>query len=349
MKPKHRFRLLRGGRKAVPNEGPHTEPKPAPLVIQQPTTDAIQLAPLLEDAKKFAASSLAASTLKVYRRGWAAFKAWCALQEVSPLPSSPEAVVAYMTHLANAGKRPATIDKALSCISQANKAAGYESIWTIVVMRVRRGIRNKLGVAQVEKSPITGLELTKMLETTSGETLIGIRDRALLSVGLASACRRSELVALNIDDLEWSAKGVVLNIRRGKTDQEGRGRKVAIPKGTGATDPVTELRRWLDAAKLTEGAVFRSVHEEYIQPVGRRLSGNDVARIIKRAMVRCRCGDPTKFAGHSLRSGFVTAAARAGKSQLDVMRQTGHKTTAMLARYYREADPFANNAGSGIL
>lgn len=175
----------------------------------------------------------------------------------------------------------------------------------------------------------------------------GARDRALLVVGFAGAFRRSELVGLNVEDLRFEPDGLVVTIRASKTDQERAGVDLGLPFGSDpATCPVRSVRAWLALAGVGEGPVFRSVSRH--GNVGGRLSGRDVARIIKRSVTRVGL-DPAMFAGHSLRAGLATSAARAGKSDGAIARQGRWASHAMVHVYVRAGRLLdGDNAASGI-
>jgi integrase len=180
------------------------------------------------------------------------------------------------------------------------------------------------------------------------DDLIGLRDRAVLSAGLAGGFRRSELVSLDVPDLAFQVEGLVVTIFKSKTDQEGQGRKVALPYGANpATCPVRTLRAWLDAAGIIEGPVFRAVNKAGRVAID-RLSDRTVATIVKASALRAGL-DPATVSGHSLRAGLATAAAKAGKSERAIMKATGHKTEKMVRRYIRDASLFDDdNAAAGI-
>jgi integrase len=176
--------------------------------------------------------------------------------------------------------------------------------------------------------------------------LIGIRDRALLTLGFAGAFRRSELIALDVADLTFTPEGMEVLIRRSKTDQEAHGRKLGIPCGAHPeTCPVRCTRAWLELSGIGEGAVFREVTRH--GRLGNRLCGRSIAKIIKRRVEQAGL-DPAKFSGHSLRAGLVTAAARARKSIESIQKQTGHRSVAMVMRYVRDAGLFDDNASAGL-
>jgi integrase len=181
-----------------------------------------------------------------------------------------------------------------------------------------------------------------------GQSLRDLRDRAILLLGFAGAFRRSELVALDVADLEWTPEGVLITIRRSKTDQDGLGRKVAIPRGEVAC-PVAALRAWLDAAGVADGAVFVRIWNKRSQRVtSQRLAPRNVAAIVKAGVARLGL-DPSTFGGHSLRSGLVTTAVKRGVNLVKICDQTGHRSLEMLRVYSRDAELFAGNAAAGLL
>jgi integrase len=173
-------------------------------------------------------------------------------------------------------------------------------------------------------------------------TRVGLRDRALLLLGFAGAFRRSELVGLDVADLEFARAGVIVTLRKSKTDQEGRSRRLGIPFGSSEqTCPVRSVQAWLEAARISEGPVFRSL-DRFQQVQGARLSDKAVALIIKRRAKAVGL-DPARYAGHSLRAGLATSAAAAGASERVIMSQTGHRSADMVRRYIRDGSLFTSN------
>jgi integrase len=186
-----------------------------------------------------------------------------------------------------------------------------------------------------------------MVLVLSGDTAIGARDRALLLLGFAGAFRRSELVALDIDDVQITREGMIVTIRRSKTDQEGAGQKVGIPRGRHpGTCPVKALAAWLGLAGIEAGAIFRPITRHGLIQPG-RLTDRSVARIVQRTAEAAGL-DPSQFAGHSLRAGLATSAAMAGAEERDIMRQTRHKSVVVARRYIRDGSLFRNNAAGTV-
>jgi integrase len=291
-------------------------------------------------------------TLRGYRSDWAHFTDWCQQHSRVSLPAAPETVALYIADCSEGpnARSIATLQRRITSISQAHAAAGYPEspTKTALVRSVWQGIRRERGVArQRGKAPALTADLIRMVHGLP-KTLMGTRDRALLLVGFAGAFRRSELVGLDVSDVEWRAEqGVVLTIRRSKTDQEGRGQKVGIPYGLmEETCPVRALEAWLREAGITEGPLLRAI-DRHGNISGSRMADRSVARVVQRSIARTG-KDSASFAGHSLRSGLATSAAIAGKSMNAIMGQTRHRSEAMVRVYIKEGSLFRDNAAQGI-
>lgn len=305
------------------------------------------LQPVAERARQYAARARAPSTLRAYERQWRAFEAWCAEHGVRSMPALPAAVALYLTERADSGWSVATLAQALVAISRRHDAAGEPSPRVDPGLRdVWKGIKNTKGVApQREASPLGPDELRRMIG--AGRGVAAVRDRALMLLGFAGARRRIELVNLNAEDVRDDPDGLIITIRRSKTDQEGAGFEVPIPFGSDRVScPVRGLKDWLQVSGIDSGAIFRSIRRGD-RLTSKRLTGRDVARIIQRAAKRAGI-KRENLSGHSLRSGFVTTAHKAGKSIAAIQKQTGHKTIGMVVRYVRKAGLFDSCAAAGI-
>ena len=303
---------------------------------------------LVGQARSYAAASRSEATRRAYRRDFAAFVAWCDEGGLQALRATPDTVALYLTARAQKGAMVSSIERALVAISQAHKAAGLPSPRSSdVVAAVIKGIRRTLGVAPKQVAPVVVGELRAMLDSLPGD-LRGARDRAMLLLGFAGAFRRSELVALDVQDLAFTDDGIEVTLRRSKTDQEGEGRKVGIPFGSSPkTCPVRAVKAWMVMAGVEAGPLFRVITRGGRLESG-RASDQAVARAVKRAARRVGI-DPATVSGHSLRAGLATSAAKAGKSERAIMAQTGHRSAAMVRRYIRDADLFSENAAAGLL
>jgi integrase len=178
------------------------------------------------------------------------------------------------------------------------------------------------------------------------DTTVGARDAALLTIGFAGAMRRSELVALNVNDIAHVPAGIQISIKRSKTDQSGYGHVIAIPSGRTRFCPIKYLRAWTDQVGHQEGAVFRSCSKGG-RITKNRLAPEAVAAVVKKHVTRIGL-NPADYSGHSLRAGYVTSAVQAGASEHSIRRQTGHASSAMLERYVRLANLFEDNP-TGLL
>jgi integrase len=309
-------------------------------------TQEIVLGQLADRAREYAEAARSANTSRAYESDLRAFCSWCKDRELTCLPASPETVSLFATWCADRFK-PATIERRLASIAVAHSTAGYESPTSHGVVRaVLRGIRRSKGTAQVRKRALLVDDLRELVLCVA-PGLKGTRDRALLLVGFASALRRSELVGLDAQDVRFEREGVILTIRKSKTDQEQHGAEVAVLYGSDPkTCPVRALQAWLDESGITEGPLFRGMDRHHnIRKT--RLTERIVAAIVKHHAERAGF-DPALYGGHSLRSGFATSAARAGKSEASIMRQTRHKSVTVARRYIREGTRWDDHAGAGI-
>jgi integrase len=282
-------------------------------------------------------------TVAAYASDWRLFSAWCFEHDLQRLPATVTTIALYVADQAGRGLKPASIDRRLVAINREHKVAGFPPPGLDPVVReVLAGVRRSQGSAQRQVAAVLTDDLKSMLATTP-ETLRGVRNRAILLLGFAGAFRRTELVGLNVGDLDFQRNGLVVTLRRTKTDQEARGRSVGIPFGsTEETCPVRAVQRWLEAAEISRGAVFRSV-DRHDNLSHERLSDRSIARLVKEHAELIGL-DPSRYAGHSLRAGLATSAADGGASDRAIMRQTGHRSTTMVNRYVREGRLFRDNA-----
>lgn len=324
--------------------------EPSPLVLRLgPEAQAQVTAQELEQAAERLRSSRSSNTRRAYASAWQAFEAWCIERGAQPLPASGSTVSLYLSHLASLGRKPSTIDVVLAAIAKAHETGGHPSPrHEPIVREMRSGIRRQLGVRPREAKALERPELLAVLGGIDGGEIIDLRDRALLLVGWCSALRRSSLVALDVDHLEWRDEGLVLRVGREKQDQEGQGREIPIPFSRRSDRcPVRALQAWLEEAGITAGPVFCSVSRW--GHLGARLDAGDVARIIKRRAEDVGADGVELLSGHSLRAGFATTAIKAGRPTALVMKQTGHKSAAVFERYVRTAELFDAPAGAGLL
>jgi len=268
------------------------------------------------------------STLRLYER-------FCT--ENGLTPSEVGSVLVFCEHLAAQGRKYATIERHLAALRVRYGLADER------LRLYLRGLRRTLGSAQSKKAPLTPTQLG-LIRWDSGRK--GLRDKALILVGFFGALRRSELVGLNIEDVEFTPEGAILTLRKSKTDQEGRGREVAIGYAKRADlCPVRGLQTYMATLGRNTGPLFVSMRKsQYTQS---RLSTDAVARIVKDYADRIGL-DPRQFSGLSLRAGFVTTAALMGATENEIALQTGHKSPTAVWRYIRRASLFERNAMTRI-
>jgi site-specific recombinase XerD len=285
--------------------------------------------------------SISENTRTAYESDLRHFAAWG-----GSLPASSAMVASYVA--AHAGLLAvATITRRVATLSKAHQVmAGENPCQSALVKATIRGLRRKIGTAQKQAKPLLKEELLATLDSM-GDSMKDVRDRALLLLGFAGGFRRSEVVGLDVADIEHVRQGIIITLRHSKTDQEGAGRKIGIPHGRTCHCPVTALTVWLNRAGITQGAIFCPVTRYgHLQPV--RLSGDAVSEVIRERIAAAGI-DPNGYSGHSLRAGFATSAAQAGASTLKIRAQTGHASDAMLSRYIRDGELFVGNAAGVVL
>lgn len=300
--------------------------------------------PLQEDAsavssvRHYLNHALAGNTQKAYKADLKHYHSWG-----GTIPASPEMIARYLS------AHPeilsiATLQRRLVAIGKIHVMQDYpDPTKNDLVKMTMRGIRRVHGKPQAQVSPILKEDLIVMLSHCP-DTLKGHRDRALLMLGFCGALRRSELVAVKAEDIEFTAQGIILTLPRSKTDQTGQGRKIGIPKGRGRICPVMAVNDWLAHLSVAHGPVFRSITKGGVLSEG-SLSDRAVADIIKSYAEKAGL-NPQRYSGHSLRSGLCTSAAQHGVSSWKIRAQTGHKSDSMLSRYIRDGDLFTDNAAS---
>lgn len=296
---------------------------------------------LHDEALAFASASKSKGTLATYLNGWKDFETFCQTHHVASLPAIPATVVAYLTHLARE-QRPSTIQVKLSAIEHYHIIAHLDVPTNgPEVAAVMAGIRRTLGMAVVKKAPVM-LDDLRLMVAAIPDSLAGIRDRAIILVGFAGAFRRSELADLDLRDIEVGRQ-LKLRLRRSKTDQRGEGTVKVIPALEDRTVcALTALKAWLEQSAIEDGPVFRPI-DKWGKVGRKRLSGKAIAQVVKTAVTRIGL-DADLFAGHSLRSGFITEAAIGGAEQWEIMEQSKHISEKTMRAYIQDAGVGATEA-----
>ncbi|API61277.1 integrase (plasmid) [Tardibacter chloracetimidivorans] len=332
-----------------------------PVTVPQPALPDILRAEV-DRAADYAKASRSAATQRAYASDWDIFTAWCDVRGMESLPATPAAVATFLASEADSGLKVPTIGRRLAAIGYHHRQAGFdppqEMAGASAIKEVLAGIRREVGTRPERKAPADADALRDMIRTIEGDDLRAVRDRAMLAIGMAAALRRSELAGLLIDDVELPPEGLRLLIGRSKTDQSGEGAVIAIPEGR-RIRPKALLLAWIDAAMEAARNLNNPLITFESGPLFRRLTrGGELTadpvsdRAVARLVQRCAAAagfDPTDYAGHSLRSGFLTEAARQGASIFKMRDVSRHKSVQVLADYVRDFEMFRDHAGEKFL
>jgi len=297
----------------------------------------------LQRAERYAAGALAPSTRRAYERDWLTFASWCAQRGLVAIPAAPATVAAFLAAEADRGFRAVTVGRRAAAIAAAHRAQDHPNPCDSgAVAAVMSGIRREHGIRPLRKAAPLELDpLERLTAPIDTATHAGRRDRALLLLGFAAALRRSELVALDVEDLDFdAARGVRITIRASKTDQQRAGAAVAVPYARAGNTmcAVRALQTWLTAAGIHRDPVFRRMRRGDTL-TEQRLTDQSIALIVKRRAQTA--GLPTALlSGHSLRAGYATAAASAGIEERKIANVIRHKNLPVLRGYIRAATAF---------
>jgi site-specific recombinase XerD len=279
-------------------------------------------------------NSKSANTLRAYQSDYNDFLEFCSKNGFQSMPTQPKILALYITHLSSYSKY-STLKRRLASISVIHKAKGhYIDTKHPIIMENLMGIKRTNGSNQKGKKPllINDLKLIiKAIDQSKEKDNRKIRDKAIMLIGFSGGFRRSELVDIEYDDIEFVLEGVKIFVKRSKTDQSGEGMTKAIPYFDNKDFcPVIALKNWIEIIELKNGKIFN-------------ISDKNVALLIKKYASYAGL-ESHKYAGHSLRSGFATSTAESGAEERSIMAMTGHKSTEMVRRYIKEANLFKNNA-----
>jgi len=295
-------------------------------------------------------SSKSKNTLRAYKSDFRDFGSFCAKYGLESLPTEPKVVSIYLTHLSKNSKM-STLKRRLVSISMVHRLKGhYLDTKHPVIIENLMGIKRAKGSLQKGKKPILINHLKSIINIIDQQEISEIkksRDKAIILVGFAGGFRRTELISIDHEDLEYVSEGLKITIKRSKTDQFGEGMVKGLPYfSNDIYCPVINLKKWLELSKIKSGAIFRRFAKGSIL-TNNRLTDQSVVLIIKNYLNLAGI-ENNNYSGHSLRSGFATVAAESGADERSIMAMTGHKTTQMVRRYIREANIFKNNALSKI-
>ena len=279
-------------------------------------------------------NSKSENTIRAYQSDYNDFSLFCSKNGFQSMPTKPKILALYITHLSSYSKY-STLKRRLASISILHKTKGhYIDIKHPIIMENLMGIKRTNGSNQKSKKPLLINDLKVLIQAihqSKEKDLKKTRDKALVLIGFSGGFRRSELVNIEYEDIEFVSEGVKIFVKRSKTDQSGEGMTKAVPYFDNKDFcPVKSLKNWIEVSALKKGKIFN-------------ISDKSVALIIKKYANYAGL-DSHRYAGHSLRSGFATSTAESGAEERNIMAMTGHKSTEMVRRYIKEANLFKNNA-----
>jgi len=292
-------------------------------------------------------SSKANNTVRAYKSDFNDFGLFCAQNGFKSLPSEPKIVSLYLTHLSTRDIKMSTLKRRLVSIGVIHKLKGHylDTKHPIIIENIM-GIKRRKGSIQKGKKPLL-INSLKMIINAIDEynklDIVKLRDRSIILMGFSGGFRRSEIVSLDYDDLDFVSEGLKINLKRSKTDQFGEGSVKGLPSFDNTKYcPVLSLKNWIKVSNINSGPLFRRFSKSS-KLLENRLSDQTIALLIKKYLKLAGI-ENKNFSGHSLRSGFATSAAESGAEERSIMAMTGHKSTEMVRRYIKDANLFKNNA-----
>jgi len=292
-------------------------------------------------------SSKSINTIRAYKSDFKDFCLFCAKHSFKALPTEPKIIALYLTYLSSKDAKMSTLKRRLVSISMMHKLKGhYLDNKHPVIIENLMGIKRTKGSIQRGKKPILINHLKAIINVINEEKIEEIkkiRDKTIILVGFGGGFRRTELISIDHEDLEFVTEGVKITIKRSKTDQFGEGMTKGLPYFANETYcPVSHLKKWIEISNIKDGAIFRRFVKGSLL-TSSRLTDQSVVLLIKRYLELAGI-ENKNYSGHSLRSGFATVSAESGADERSIMAMTGHKTTQMVRRYIKEANLFKNNA-----
>ncbi|MCS4185215.1 site-specific integrase [Salinibacter ruber] len=309
---------------------------------------------------------MADATRKAYGVQWRGFVQWCEGYGATALPADPAAVAKYLKQRADGGASVSTVNQARCAIGKAHEHAGEDDpTKRRAVTKTVKALRRRDGTRPEKKRAATLEEVRQMVEATPpapgtpapepgadrakyAAHLRGIRNRAALLIGFATACRRSEIAGMELGHVSEVDGGLEVLIPESKSDQTGEGKLKGVPFGSDPdTCPVRALRRWTGAAAIEEGPIFRPVRNDGAVPA-RAVTGQTIRNVVTAAADRAGLDDPKSYAGHSLRSGWITEAARRGAPLALAQKHAGHADSAQTAEYFQRVNLIDDTPDVGL-
>lgn len=279
------------------------------------------------------------ATLKAWRCDWAVYWGFCEPRELVPLPATPETVAGFVLYCKEAGKKPATVRRYLSTIARFHCASQlFNPCASEAVQMEVKGMTNEVSTRQRQARGLGMAEIQAFLNCP-GDNLPTLRERAMLCVAYDAMTRRSELIAIDVEDLKFLGDGTGrLLIRRSKTDQAGEGHVAYLSRQT-----VRYLEAWLKKADIKDGPVFRRIigrgtvtyNRQGKGRIGERLSPEAIARAFKAVakFLKMPADEIAQVSGHSVRVGATQDLLALNMDLASVMREGRWTTVRMPMRY----------------
>ena len=292
-------------------------------------------------------NSKAKNTIRAYKSDFNDFGLFCTQNGFKSLPSEPKIISLYLTQLSTKDIKISTIKRRLVSIGVMHRLKGhYLDTKHPLIHENLMGIKRRKGSIQNGKKPLLINYLKRLINVIDQQKKVQIkifRDRTIILIGFSGGFRRNEIVSLDYDDLDFVEEGLKINVKRSKTDQFGEGSIKGLPYFDNSQYcPVLSIQKWIEISKINSGPLFRRFTKGS-NLSEKRLTDQTVAILIKEYLDLAGI-DSKNYSGHSLRSGFATAAAEAGAEERTIMAMTGHKSTEMVRRYIKDANLFKNNA-----
>ena len=305
-----------------------------------------ELKNLHEDTLNNLKNSKANNTLRAYKSDFRDFGSFCNSHGLKSLPTEPKIIALYLTHLSKSSKI-STLRRRLVSISMVHKMKGhYLDMKHPIIIENLLGIKRTKGSIQRGKKPLLINDLKAIINVINEQKIneiIKIRDITIVLIGFGGGFRRSELISIDFEDLEFVEEGLKITLRKSKTDQFGEGMLKGLPYFKNQIYcPVSNIKKWINISNIKSGPIFR----RFIKGAklsDKRLTDQTVVLLIKKYLKMAGI-ENTNYSAHSLRSGFATVAADSGADERSIMSMTGHKTTQMVRRYIKDANLFKNNA-----
>lgn len=317
-------------------------PRHLPVTFATPQLDET----IERDRNRFKTAELAPITRLSYERDFRVFRAWCEACQPhrSALPATEDTVELYAVWMLRHGRRVTTLERHAVGIQHLHRLSGHPSPCGPSLRRLLTGAKRTLCQRAIQKEALTAAEVRRIAKKLGHRTPKAARDRGIILFGVGSSLRRSNLAALQLADLTFQKRGVLVRIGKEKTDRRGDGRTLAVCRG-GSACPVKALEQWVEHRGRDPGPLF--CHVMRGRPVMKPLLGNRINQIVKEAVASIGL-DPRKYGAHTLRASFVSIGLANRVNELALAKQTNHRDLATLALYNRTRNPWVGNA-SGLL